>query len=119
MNNLCKRTLFLSCFCLLIFLSGCATKESFIGLNRQEVVKRLEQYPRFSFANQQKIMICCNSVFKYYNNIDEILDDKSVMDSKEWDIAFKKTFWGKKYIKVYFVNNIVTKQANGYLNDGP
>ena len=64
-------------------------------------------------------MICCNSVFKYYNNIDEILDDKSVMDSKEWDIALKKTFWGKKYIKVYFVNNIVTKQANGYLNDGP
>lgn len=119
MNNSCAITLLLSFFSLIFFLNGCVTNESFVGLNREEVVKQLEQYPRFSFANQQKIMICCNSVFKYYNNIDEILDDKSVMDSREWDVAFEKTFCGKKYIRLYFVNNIVTKQANGYLNDGP
>lgn len=119
MNNPYARTLLLSCSCLFFFLSGCVTNDSFIGLKREEVVKRLEQYPRFPFAGQQKIMVCCNSVFQYYDNVNEILNDKSVMDSGEWDIAFEKTFLGKKYVRVYFVNNIVTKQADGYLNDGP
>ena len=64
-------------------------------------------------------MICYDSVFKYYDNINDILNDKSLMNSREWDIAFENTFFGKKYVRVFFVNNIVVKQTDGYLNDGP
>ena len=118
MNKL-KSLFIAACWGVVFLLSGCANSESLVGLSREEIVKRIEAYPRFSVFDQQKVMICCKSTFKYYDTANDILRDKTAMNCDVWDIAFEKTFRGKKYIRVFFKDNLVEKQQTGYLNDGP
>lgn len=102
------------------YLLGCSHSENFIDMTRDEIINKITEYPRFRIDNQNKIMICVNSSFKYYDSINELKNDSIVMNSKEWEIAFRKTFWGKQYIRIKFNDkNIVMEQQNGYLNDGP
>lgn len=117
--NKSKSLFITACWGVVFLLSGCASSESFVGLSREEIVKRIEAYPRFPVFDQYKVMICCKSTFRYYDAADDILQDKKVMNCDEWDIAFEETFWGKKYIRIFFKDNLVEKQQAGYLNDGP
>jgi hypothetical protein len=119
-----KTSIFLGIISAILICSCGDLSVNLIGKSREEVISLLGSSAHYRYKDlggvKNKIRISVNSVNKYYNSIDEIKNSPFIMKSDTWEIMYRKTFFGEKFIEITFdANGFVVLQRNRALRDGP
>lgn len=108
-------------------LNGCSKnplpQENYVGKTRKEIVNLCASYERVTYdgKSNQIVIVVDDCAWKYYNSVEDILNDKYVMNAKEWWINFKEGTKGIRggtyFYRITFENDIVVKQEKKFSGD--